>query len=363
MRRKVQLLFDGLGFFRKMALGLSVLFLLVGCASTQSSENSTAIIAGPETTFERTTLSKSEAEYPFNIFPRYRLAASDVLDVLFQIRTWTKRDEFLLQVDHVINVKSPSTPELDEQQQVRPDGTITLPYIGEKYVVGKTVAELTKELRQDFSTILQEPDIYVVVPDFRASIKELKTDLHTAPRGLSRLVTIRPDGYVTFPMVGEMYVVGKTITEVNKDLNVEYEKILEGLHCDLFLEKHSGAMVYVAGEVVNPGAYKINKPITVIEAITMAGGNLNSAQLKSVVVARKTPTKVIATKINIKDTLALKPGSRFVYLQPDDIVYVPKTAIHSAAEVANAFASMLLFRGWNLGVAYELRSEQRTTIR
>ena len=337
---------------RKSLLRCILIFLFIsGCASVPK------IPPEREVYLERTTFSFDKEKYSYDLFPEYKLMPGDVLDVLYQISTWVKKESFKIGVDNIVAVKFVYNPELNEKQMVRPDGKISLPYIGEVYVLGKTVEELTKELRERYSKILQNPEIYVTVPEFRSAIKELKADLHTAPRGLSRLVTVRPDGYVTFPIVGDIFVANKTVPEVNKILNDLYEKMLPGVHCDLFLERHSGSLVYVVGEVKNPGAYKIIKPISILHALTLAGSYLPSANLKQVVVIRKHKDKMVARRINLEDILSLKKGSKLFYLQPDDILYIPKTKVAKTAEVMRAIADILFFRGWNLGLSWELHDE------
>ena len=79
------------------------------------------------------------------------------------------------------------TPELNEEQQIRPDGKISLPYIGSFYVVDKTIEQIRSELIKEYSRILVNPQIYVTLPQYLTQLRELKKDLHTAPRGLSRL--------------------------------------------------------------------------------------------------------------------------------------------------------------------------------
>ncbi len=337
----------------------AIMLFIWGCAAhnTTKTAKDSDRKTPPEISFEKTSFSQSRTEDAFNLFPKYRIAPGDVLDVLFQISTWGKKETFTLAVDNTVAVKFPNAPELNEEQMIRPDGTISLPYIGEQYVLGKTVVELTSDLKTAYSKILQDPELYVTVPDFRFGIKELKADLHTAPRGLSRLVTVRPDGYVTFPMVGEMLVANKTIADVNKALNDKYAATMAGLHVDLFLEKHSGSMIYVVGAVTKPGTYPIARPITVLEALTLAGSYTPGAKLESIIVVRKHETKLIATRINLADTLDLKEDSRFFYLQPDDIIYVPRTWISRAADVARDLADIMFFRGWNLGFSWELHRE------
>jgi polysaccharide export outer membrane protein len=334
-----------------IGLILGIVFIVAGCATDHDK------LPGDEMMFGKESFSSDSDKHPYNVFSQYFIKPGDQLDVLFQIRTWIEKKDFKLAADHVIEIKFVHNPELNEQQTVRPDGNISLPYVGEIYVVGKTIVELQKELKEYYSKVLRKPELYVLVPEFRSAIKELKKDLHTAPRGLSRLVTVRPDGHVSFPMVGELFVVNKTIFDVNKCLNEMYEQIVPGLHVDLFLEKHSGTRIYVMGEVNRAGAFNIMKPISVVEAITLAGSYLPSAKLNSIVVVRKMNAKMVATIVNLEDTLALKQDSRFFYLQPDDIVYVPKTRIAKASEVANYLSDMVFFRGWGIGLGWDLNDD------
>lgn len=327
---------------------IAAVFSLAACAGNKE------LSPGNEVSLGKTTFSFDKDTYNYALFPEYHIVPGDVLDVLFQIRTWVKKAEFRLAIDNEISVKFIYNSELNETQLVRPDGSITLPYLGEVKVVGKTVQELTKELKKRYSSILKNPELYVIVPEFRSAIKELKKDLHTAPRGLSRLVTVRPDGYVTFPMVGDIFVANRTIPEVTKELNAKYKDILPDLNCDLFLERHAGSVIYVVGQVRKPGAYKIVKPISIAEAMSLAGSYLSSAKLDSIIVVRKHEDKLIATRVDLKAALAMKEGSDFFYLKPDDIVYVPKTWISKAAEVARDISDIIFFRGWSLGFSWQL---------
>lgn len=314
-----------------------------------------------EVVLDRTTMSKGQITPPFDLFPKYRIKPGDLLDVLYQMRTWTRKDKFKIAIDHTISVKFVHSPELNETQIIRPDGNITLPYLGEVSPVGLTVAEFMDKLKKDYANVLQDPEIYVTVPEFQRNIKELKADLHTAPRGLSRLVTVRPDGQATFAMVGHLDVAEKTIPEVNAILNKMYDEMIPGLHCDLFLEKHVGSVIYVVGEVKNPGAYTIRKPISVVEAVSLAGSHIPGAKLNSVIVARKHKDNVIATRINLNNVLNMKKDSKFFFLQPDDIVYVPRTFVKKAADVMTDIASIFMFRGWGANLTFQYRLHDTNT--
>jgi len=328
-------------------LFFSIALSLAACATRQPP----VIPEGREVPIKKTTFSSDVSKLGEQQLPSYRIAPGDQLDVLFQIRTWIQKEEFKIAVDHTVEVKFVHAPELNQSQRVRPDGTLSLPYIGDVFVIGKNVEALTAELKEKYSKILRSTQLYVVIPDFRSAIKELKTDLHTAPRGLSRLVTVRPDGHVTFPMLGDLLAAGRTIPDMNKELNLLYEKYLPGLNCDLFLETHAGSVIYVQGEVKKPGIISILKPVSVLEALALAGSWTSSARLDNVIVVRKQQDKLVATRIDVRKSLDLSGTGSFFYLQPDDIVLVPKTGISEAAEIARDIANIMMFRGWGVNLS------------
>jgi polysaccharide export outer membrane protein len=291
-----------------------------------------------------------EGDQSFDMLSRYRISAGDVLDVLYQIRTWIEKPNFQIATDHTVAVKFVYTPELNTEQLVRPNGMITLPYLGEIYVVGKTPKQLEEELKKAYSSILRDPEIYVQVPQFLSAIQELKKDLHTAPRGLSRLVSVHPDGFVTFPMLGEVMVAGRTIQDVNSELNQRYEAIIPGLHVDLFLEKHTGTQVYVLGAVEKPGGFIIGKPISVAQALALAGSFDKDAELSSVIVARRHQNKIAATRLDLTKSADLGGRGSLFFLMPDDIVYVPRTRLSEAAQIGTELRDTLMFRGWSINL-------------
>lgn len=325
-------------------LALCVLCLLWGCGPRPGMR------PGEEVAMQARTFSFDDDQYPSRegLFPEYHIVPGDLLDVLFQVQSGSHNDNFRIAVDHTISVKFINLPELNESQNVKPDGNISLPYIGEVNVEGLTIEELTAELKERYGKVLRDPELYVTVPEFSTKIKELKKDLHTATRGLSRLVTVRPDGYATFPLLGDVFVAGRSIPEANQHLDSKYSKILPGLQVDLFLEKTVGSVVYVTGQVEQPGSYMIEKPITVLHAMVMAGGHSSDAQLDSVVIFRRHNKEFVATRIDMHDALSGKAGAQFFYLRPDDIVFVPRTRIATLGQLMREVADVFLFNGWNV---------------
>jgi polysaccharide export outer membrane protein len=353
---------------------LAGVFGLTGCATQQ-------IAVGQEVVVGRTTFSGTPSN-EYMLFPEYRIAPGDMLDVLYQVKSWVQQPEFKIAVDNVLSIRFVDHPELNETQYVRPDGRISLAYLGSINVVGKSVDELTAVLKERYQEHLKDVELYVVVEEFRSAIKELKDDLKTAPRGLSRLVTVRPDGYATFAMLGDIYVAGKTVSAMSDVLNEQYESILPGLTCDLFLDEHTGSRVSVFGEVNQPGSYQILRPTSVFEALSLAGSITPAARLDSVMIFRQKKDEVVATRLDLKQLTKLRglrnppekdPAKEAVagenpppaeeqgglhqsmfYLYPDDIVYVSRRRLNSAAQIMREVGDVLLFNGWSLSFRDEV---------
>jgi len=367
------------GLIRGFAVA-ALLSVVLGLASCSTIE------VGEEIEVGRATFSE-DANGEYKVFPEYRISPGDVLDVLYQVKSWEQQPQFNIAVDNVVSVRFVHYPELNETQSVRPDGNISLAYLGSVNVVGKTVEGLTEELKEEYAAHLKEPELYIVLEEFRGAIKELKADLKTAPRGLSRLVTVRPDGKATFAMLGDLLVAGKTVPEVAKVLDEKYRGVLPGLSADLFLEKHSGSRIYVFGQVNQPGAFEILRPTSIFEAIAMAGSVQSSARIDSAIVFRQKEDKLLATRVDLKKVMiprvlkerpednqelaevgdteqaynelteegggqgrnyALADRSMF-YLHPDDIVFIPRRRLNNAAEIAREAGDILFFRGWSIG--------------
>lgn len=310
----------------------------------------TVLDPGEEEQVSHTTFATDAENYPpeDGLFPAYRLTPGDVLDVLFQIQTLQEVANYSITPNDTVSIKFVQLPELNETQRVRPDGNISLAYVGDVEVVGRAPEELKKNLEQRYSKFFRHPELYVTVDEFRERIKELKKDLHTASRGLSRLVTVRPDGYATFPLAGDMRVAHKTLPQVKKELDDFYESYLDGLHVDLFLEEHAGSVVYVLGQVNKPGSYKINKPITILEAMSLAEGPSTEADLDNIMIFRRKGNDFVSTPVDLSAPLAGKEGGQFFYLMPDDIVYIAESRFFEAARVMEALRTIVLFRGWNI---------------
>ena len=141
-------------------------------------------------------------------------------------------------------------------------------------------------------------------------------------------VTIRPDGRITLPRLGDVLVVGMTPTQLDELITAKYAEIVRDPEITVIVEQIGENIVYVLGEVNQPGGYPLNAyGTTVLGAIALAEGFKNTAKLSSVILITKDATGAPRPeRLNLTHAVS---GSREddPYLRGSEIVYVPSTFI------------------------------------
>jgi polysaccharide export outer membrane protein len=144
-----------------------------------------------------------------------------------------------------------------------------------------------------------------------------------ANANLNTTQPIRRDGMISMLLIGEVKAVGKTPTELEKDLADLYSTQL--LSKEVTVEVQSSSFpVYVSGSVLRPGKVISDHPITALEAVMEAGGYDNTkANLKRVTIIRHEGKSTRNYIVNLKRVVDGKASESF-YLKPGDIVIVPE---------------------------------------
>jgi polysaccharide export outer membrane protein len=135
--------------------------------------------------------------------------------------------------------------------------------------------------------------------------------------------TIRRDGMISIPPLGEIKVAGLTTKEAEKAILDMYGSQLQIKEVSVTLESSSFG-VYVTGKVLRPGKITADRPLTVLEAVMEAGGpDYTKANLKKVTVIRTENGHTEHHILNLKKVLDGQSAEQFK-LKPADIVYVPE---------------------------------------
>jgi polysaccharide biosynthesis/export protein len=144
---------------------------------------------------------------------------------------------------------------------------------------------------------------------------------------LNETQPVRPDGRITLQLVGDVDVSGKTAAELRESLGKAYAGQLKNPEIAVIVRSIFNRRVYVGGDVNRPGVVEMPSRLTALEAIMQAGGfDYRRAEVGNVVVIRHKDGKRYGCALDFNDALKGKEYQPF-YLEPQDIVYVPRTVI------------------------------------
>lgn len=144
----------------------------------------------------------------------------------------------------------------------------------------------------------------------------------------NQTVTVQPDGYIALRDVGDMYVAGLATPDVTQKLAETYGKILNKPVISILLKDFEKPYFIADGQVGHPGKYELRGDTTVVQAVAMAGGFLNSAKHSNVVLFRRVSDEWVESKVlDVKKMQNSRNLTEDVHLRPGDMVFVPKNAI------------------------------------
>jgi len=150
---------------------------------------------------------------------------------------------------------------------------------------------------------------------------------------LNVLQTVRRDGMISMPLLGDVQAAGLSPAQLAQKLASLYEGQLLDPEITVILRSQWARRVYVGGQVRHPGAYPIPAPMTVMQAIMESGGPREDyAELSNVLIIRQGGERRKIGSIDLSAAFGLAEpedgGTAPVfYLKPGDIVYVPETRI------------------------------------
>jgi polysaccharide export outer membrane protein len=153
---------------------------------------------------------------------------------------------------------------------------------------------------------------------------------------------VRPDGNVSFPLVGEIHAEGMTVSQFTTVLQQGLSRYIVDPDVSVNISKLGRVRVYVFGEVRKPGAVELEKGHTVIDAIGAAQGfTRDTAKKKIFLIHQDQPKSLIP--INLNNMLKTGDMSQNVTLREGDILYLTKNhRIDFARDIAPIFSSIYM---------------------
>jgi polysaccharide export outer membrane protein len=142
---------------------------------------------------------------------------------------------------------------------------------------------------------------------------------------LTRDVTVRYDGKITLPLLGDILASGRTPSQLAVDLQNRLLRFVASPQVTVGVGQANSRRVFVVGQVARPGAYPLLGPTTFVQALALAGGFVQFAKSDKVIIVRR-EADGYQTLVRV-DYKKIESGSdvegQNVLLQPDDTVVVP----------------------------------------
>jgi len=166
------------------------------------------------------------------------------------------------------------------------------------------------------ATAIPPPRDYLIGPDDVLEISYWKD------KDASAQVAVRPDGYISLPLLNELRASGLTPAELTTTITALASAFLEDPNVTVIVRQINSRKAYIVGEVIRPGVYALNGPVSVLQVIAMAGGPTEYASLTDVAIVRTNATGVETRTFNYRNALKLKDLDQNVLLMPGDTVIV-----------------------------------------
>src|SRR5215471_13162765 len=140
---------------------------------------------------------------------------------------------------------------------------------------------------------------------------------------ISRTIPVRPDGKITLPLLNDVQAAGMTAMQLAASLRDSFSKYLTNPQVTVTVTEINSCRVYITGEVVRAGALPLLPGMTVLQALSSAGGFTQFARTKNIYVLRTEDGKQVKHPFNYKEVVKGNLQDQNIVLQPGDVIVVP----------------------------------------
>lgn len=173
------------------------------------------------------------------------------------------------------------------------------------------------------------PEYYVEIGDV------LDIDVWRVP-DVSRPVTVRPDGRISMPLVGDLDVIGLNLVDIKQIITTNLAEYVRNPHVSISVRQFGGRKFVILGEINSPGVFRFQQDISLLEGIALAGGFKEGAKRGQIMVIRgdiENDPQVKIISANLENVLRKGMLTENLTVLPNDIIYVAKNFLGDYHEV------------------------------
>jgi polysaccharide export outer membrane protein len=171
----------------------------------------------------------------------------------------------------------------------------------------------------DAGPLLAEP----ATPSYEIGPSDLLRVFIWKETELTQDLVVMPDGRITFPLIGEIQAQGRNVTELKELISEKLKKYVTAPEVTVIVRESNSRLIYTIGRVARPGPYPLGAGMTVLQALSMAGGFAEWAEEKNIKIVRREGGKEIQLPFNYKEYISGRNLEQNILLRPSDTIVVP----------------------------------------
>ena len=203
------------------------------------------------------------------------------------------------------------------------DGLVLIAWMGAivaavpRTVLGQTPRRTSGPVAAAHAAAVAAPADYVIGPNDQLSI------VFWRDKDISGDVIVRPDGKISLPLLNEIQAAGFTPEQLRAHVVEAAAKYLEQPNATVIVKEIHSRNAYITGKVTKSGTYVLAVDMTVMQLIALAGGLLEYADDKNIVIIRNEEGRQQYLQFNYREVINQKNSKQNVVLHPGDTVVVP----------------------------------------
>jgi len=151
---------------------------------------------------------------------------------------------------------------------------------------------------------------------------ELNVNVWKEP-DISRTVPVRPDGKISLPLLNDVQAAGLTPMQLGSEIKERLKKFISEPQVTVIVTKVNSQRVFIVGEVTRAGAYPLLPNMSVLQALSSAGGFTQFANQKKIHVLRMENGKQVSLPFSYKEVVSGHRPEQNISLKPGDTIVVP----------------------------------------
>jgi polysaccharide export outer membrane protein len=208
-------------------------------------------------------------------------------------------------------------------------GFLLLSYLDGEKVMNKYKKQITHwillfgivMILSTWNTVVYAGQIDGAESDYRIGIGDVIEIQVWHEPDLSRTLTVRLDGRISLPLLGDIDTAGKTTSELDNYLEKKFSEVVTEPAVSVILMESRSRRYYVVGQVMQPGEFPIEHPITILQAIARSGGFQEWAKRERIKVVRRSGDHERLLELdydafvdgkNLKQNLVITPGDTII---------------------------------------------------